>query len=73
MLAIDSSKFFHVDSTQISASKLSSIMRVGFQMSIKKKKKHMVTSGKWKTLIKTTGFIHVKLCSLEYYLGFISP
>jgi len=39
MLAIDSSKFFHVDSTQISASKLSSIMRVGFQMSIKKKKK----------------------------------
>lgn len=33
----------------------------------------MVTSGKWKTLIKTTGFIHVELCSLEYYLGFISP
>jgi len=39
MLAIDSSKFFHVDSTQISGSKLSSIMRVGFQMSINKKKK----------------------------------
>lgn len=40
MLAIDSSKFFHVDGTQMSSSKLSSIMRVGFQMSIEKKKAH---------------------------------
>jgi len=38
MLAIDRSKFFHTDRTQMSSSKLFSITRLWFQMSIKKKK-----------------------------------
>lgn len=47
MLVIDSSQFFHMDRTQMSSSKLFSIMRVEIQVSVKKKKKRMIASGKW--------------------------
>lgn len=47
MLVIDMSQFFHMDRTQMSSSKLFSIMRVEIQVNVKKKKKkHMKASGK---------------------------
>lgn len=39
MLVIDMSQFFHMDRTQMSSSKLFSIMRVEIQVNVKKKKK----------------------------------
>lgn len=46
MLVIDMSQFFHMDRTQMSSSKLFSIMRVEIQVNVKKKKKKAYES-KW--------------------------
>lgn len=55
MLVIDMSQFFHMDRTQMSSSKLFSIMRVEIQVNVKKKKKNIwkqVAKGIWQQVAK---------------------